>query len=289
MARAKKKASIEKQISKQVAFNPHVWINTLVSILLVSAAITIVWSMRLAENYVRVNIVQETDRELNLVLAGAPKWLNDSLTEQIINQAKVGLECFTAEAEVAGIVERNINSRLVWLDDVRVKSSNKNITIYASYKEPAMLLKYKSTPFYLSTDMTVLDYMPIETLNIPLVTGVVLTAKPSPGDPLFHEQLEATVKLIKLFRAMDSYRDKKFLSTVTEIDVSMFGITEKQKPQIVIKTKDGIDVFWGAAPGQAEAYFEQPEKKKLAVLYTIFESHSSLVGRYKEIDLRYEQ
>ncbi|AQQ10118.1 signal peptide peptidase SppA, 36K type [Sedimentisphaera cyanobacteriorum] len=216
--------------------------------------------------------------------------LSDSKPEVAVSEKiKEAEEKLTASPGTAKLVAKNLKSKFPWLKNVRVQTSINRLTIDADYRKPAVLLRHKSAKYYISEDMTVLDYIPIDSLSVPEVSGVVLASAPSPGEPLFHEQIKASVKLTQLFRAMDKSRSRKFLKQVESIDVENYGITDSSIPQIVIKTKEELDIFWGAAPGDAEAYFEMPEKKKLAVLYTIFESHPNLKGRYENIDLRFEQ
>ena len=56
---------------------------------------------------------------------------------------------------------------------------------------------------------------------------------------------------------------------------------------IIIKTTDGIEILWGAEPGQAAANIEMSEEEKLSSLYQMFRLHGTLKGKYKYIDLRY--
>ncbi|AQQ10215.1 hypothetical protein L21SP3_02043 [Sedimentisphaera cyanobacteriorum] len=258
-------------------------------ILIIGAVYASVWGILNAENHIKQEIIRESEREISMVLRGYPNWINASLKRRIVEQGYIGLEKLTASPGTAKLVAKNLKSKFPWLKNVRVQTSINRLTIDADYRKPAVLLRHKSAKYYISEDMTVLDYIPIDSLSVPEVSGVVLASAPSPGEPLFHEQIKASVKLTQLFRAMDKSRSRKFLKQVESIDVENYGITDSSIPQIVIKTKEELDIFWGAAPGDAEAYFEMPEKKKLAVLYTIFESHPNLKGRYENIDLRFEQ
>jgi hypothetical protein len=260
-------------------------------ILLAIAIVAAVWGTILAEKYVKDVVLEQSTKEVSLALAEpVPEWVCPSLKQKIIEQANVGLERITAEPGNAATIAMNLNSRLVWLKDVRVKTFKDYFTIEAQYRKPAITIEYKKNRYYLATDKTVLDYIPIDTLDIPLVTGCVLTDEPEPGDSLFHEQLKAAVELTMAFRHMDEGRGRKrkLLPLVKDIDVSRQGIAGSDRPQILIHTTEGVDIYWGAAIGEADSYHEKSSTAKLSGLYTILEAHNSLAGRYREIDLRYE-
>ncbi|OXU14812.1 cell division protein FtsQ/DivIB [Sedimentisphaera salicampi] len=288
--RTKKTAAKTKSAGKKtLGVSKKPFLRFLGFIFVIAAVSAAGWGLKKAEKHVRQEIVRESKREISMVLRGYPEWINTPLKKRIVEQGYIGLEKLTAKPGTAELVAENLRSKFPWLKNVRVQTSVNRLTIVADYRKPAVLLRHKSTKFYISEDMTVLDYIPMNSLSVPEVSGVVLASAPSPGEPLFHEQIKAAVKLTQLFRAMDKSRTRKFLPHVESIDVENYGITDSSIPQIVLKTKDGLDIFWGAAPGDAEAYFEIPEEKKLAVLYTIFESHPNLKGRYENIDLRFEQ
>lgn len=258
-------------------------------VLLLAAVVAAVWGTILAEKYVKDVVLEQSTKEVSLALAEpVPAWVCPSLKQKITEQANVGLENITAEPGNASTIARNLNSRLVWLKNVRVKTERDYFRIEAEYRKPAITIEYKKNRYYLSEDMVVLDYVPIDTLEIPLVSGYVLTEEPVPGEPLFHEQLRAAKKLVEVFRRMDIGRKRKLLPIVKDIDVSRQGVAGTEKPQILIHTTEGVDIFWGAAMGEGAAYHEKNDTDKLSGLYTILEAHNSLSGRYQNIDLRYE-
>ena len=91
-----------------------------------------------------------------------------------------------------------------------------------------------------------------------------------------------------------SLREKKIpgkplLDEIESIDVSNFAARKNRSASnIILNVTDGTKVYWGAAWGQANVYFEADEKDKLARLYQFFMDHNNtLTGMAKYIELRW--
>jgi hypothetical protein len=84
---------------------------------------------------------------------------------------------------------------------------------------------------------------------------------------------------------------KPLLNEIESVDVSNFAARKSRSAaNIVLNVVDGTKVYWGAAWGQANVYFEADEKDKLARLYQFFMDHQNgLQGAAKYIELRWPQ
>ena len=117
---------------------------------------------------------------------------------------------------------------------------------------------------------------------------------PDPGAVWDDDDIEGAMKLIALLNKMDgiSVPEAPLLNEIAVIDVTNFdGRRRKSSPHIIIKTRDGTPIHWGAAPGKAAVNLEALENEKLAMLYGFYNNYGTiqLAGRVKYIDLQKPQ
>ena len=243
--------------------------------------------LRYGEIYLKSTIPTE-DGVLELL--DVPSWVNWDLKERVIEAA--GGSRLPIKEETAEVVARNL-ALVSWLADVSVDVSHDSVLVKARWRRPVALLERSSRKYYVDKDLYVLDYMPMAHLPIVEVKGVSMSFPPVPGKRIDCNDLAAAVKLIDLLYETDVkyYANKKpILEHITQVDVSNYkGRKNRHEPHVVLDSKDGAQVLWGAELGEWATYFEAKDEEKLAKLYVHFHEHGSLGDGIKYIDLRNPQ
>jgi hypothetical protein len=143
---------------------------------------------------------------------------------------------------------------------------------------------------YLDDEQVVLDFVPMPNLPIVEVKGLSpMTKMPQPGEVWQRDDVAAAVAVLSRLDRMDGLAtpDKPLLREIDSIDVSNFGGRKNTgQPHIVLYTKDGTEVIWGAEIGMWGQHLEATDEDKLAKLYGYYKEYGSLMGRAKYINLR---
>ena len=142
---------------------------------------------------------------------------------------------------------------------------------------------------YISEDNVALDYIDLPELAITEIIGFSKSINPVIGQPLRQEDINAATKLIMVLSKMDekTMPQKPLLFEIAYIDVSNFaGRKSSTSPHIILITKDGTQVYWGAAYGHSNRYLEASEQEKIAKLYQFYAENKTLTGLVKYIELR---
>ena len=238
--------------------------------------------LRYAEGYVRV--VKPTE-EGDLVLRSVPQWANYDLKTRVV--ALAGGDRFPIQAETAQVVARNLET-MSWLDDVEVEVTHDRVFVKARWRKPVALIERGPSKFYVDIDLVVLDFMPMAHLPIVEITGDRMGLPPSPGERFDRDDLAAAVKLIDLLSRVDADLDPKnpLLEQIARIDVSNYkGHKNHGKPHVVIYSKDGTEILWGAEIGEWAKHLEATDEQKLAKLYGYYTRFGSLSAGAKYINL----
>lgn len=238
--------------------------------------------LRYAEGY--VSSVKPTE-EGSLVLVGVPAWVNWDLKARVV--AAAGGDRFPIKEETAEVVARNL-ARMSWLDDVEVHVRYDAVYVGARWRKPVALIERGPSKFYVDADLIVLDYMPMVHLPIVQVKGVSQGLPPSPGAVFDRNDLAAAVKLIILLNRMDAEVAPKnpLLEQIACVDVTNYkGKRNHRDPHIVLNSKDGTLIYWGAEIGEWARHFEAKDEQKLAKLYTYYKEFGSLSAGVKYINL----
>lgn len=239
--------------------------------------------LRYAEAYVRQ---ASPVREGSLVLLDVPAWINWDLKARVV--AAAGGNHFPIREDTAQIVARNLAS-VSWLGDVEVQVTHDAVLVGAHWRKPIALLKRGPSVFYVDADLVALDYMQMDHLPIVEVTGLSLGLPPAPGSVFDRDDLAAAVKLIILLGRMDAEIAPKnpLLEQIACIDVSNFkGRRNHSEPHIVLHSKDGAQIHWGAEIGEWARHMEAKDEQKLAKLYTYYKQYHSLSAGGRYINLR---
>ncbi|MHC5183951.1 MAG: hypothetical protein ACYSPI_06710 [Planctomycetota bacterium] len=219
--------------------------------------------------------------EGSLKLIDYPAWLNQDWIDTLV--ATAGGKRFPLDQGWAQTVATRL-ATLSWLDNVQVQTTPEYLTVKADYRRPVGLVQLGRKK------------------------GLASTKVPKPGQTWLADDAAAAVELLDLLYMADlhfqqekgsdpaSSPDKKIpekplLNEIESIDVSNVAARKSRSaPNIILNVTDGTKVYWGAAWGQANIYFEADEKDKLARLYQFFMDHSNtLGGAAKYIELRWPQ
>ena len=290
MARKKQKVSIIQRITsiwrtktkKQAAARKQTAVTAVKAAAVMGLLVAGGAFLRYAEGYVRT--AQPTE-EGALVLRDVPKWVNWDLKARIV--ALAGGNRFPIEEETAGVVARNL-APMSWLDDIEVEVTHDKVFVKARWRKPVALMERGPSKFYVDTGLVVLDYMPMAHLPIVEVTGVKIGLPPSPGAMFDRDDLAAAVKLIDLLSRVDADLNPKnpLLEQIADIDVSNYkGRKNHSKPHIVLHSKEGTEILWGAEIGEWAKHLEATDEQKLAKLYGYYTEFGSLSAGAKYINL----
>jgi hypothetical protein len=220
-----------------------------------------------------------------LELMNVPEWASSELKAKI--RAAAGGKTFRLNEEAAEIVAENLAS-VVWLDNIKIQTTHKQVLIKARWRKPLAMVKLGSQSFYVDDELVVLDFVPMP--NLPIVKIEGLSAKvPSPGEIWQSNDLDAAVTILAKLDQMDKAvtPGKPLLYEIDRIDVSNFaGRKNSQLPHIVLYAKDNTEIIWGAEFGEWQRYLEAKDEEKLAKLYAYYKEYRSLSGGVKYINLR---
>jgi len=294
MAKRKKKkkswfgfGSAKKRRRKTVKSTSRLW-----SVFLILAAVCVVAAIAVGfvyiDRYVQaVSPVAQPFGRLELV--GVPDWAGSELLEKIASTA--GGKEFCLDKTVAKEIATSLQS-MAWLYDVRARTTSKTIRISANYRKPIALVQKGGEKFYLDKDGVLLDYLATGKLPIVKITGIQAGQVAPVGSIWRQDDVAAAVKVLGVLGRMDeiSTPQKPLLYEIASMDVAnLGGRKNNRQSHIILYAKDGTQILWGAAPGEAERYLEATEKEKIAMLYEFYKQHRTVQGIVKYIELRQPQ
>ena len=243
----------------------------------------------------------------SLKLINPPIWLNQEWVDTLITAA--GGKRFPLDQDSAQKVAQRL-AALSWLNNVQVQTTPEYLTVEADYRRPVGLVRVgRNRKAYLDIDMIVLDYIPVTTIPVIEIKGTASTKVPKPGQKWLAKDAAAAVELLNWLYTVDLHFQqekgkrgddtesllekqipkKPLLGEIESIDVSNFAARRSRSASnLVLNVADGTKIYWGAAWGQANVYFEAEEKDKLDRLYQFFVDHgNTLTGTAKYIELRW--
>jgi len=241
--------------------------------------------LRYAEAYVKTI---SPDREGSLVLVEVPGWADINLRERVAQVA--GGKRFKLTEETAAVLARNL-APMAWLTDVDVQVTHNSVRVKARWRKPIAVIDVPEdrAKIYVDADFVVLDYLPMPHLPIVELKGVELKMVPRPGQVFDQQDVAAGVALVVLLHRMDVERTPKnpLLEQIACIDVRNFkGRKNAREPHLVLRSKDGTQIIWGAEVGEWTKHGEAMDEEKLAKLYTYYHDYGSLSAGVKYINLR---
>jgi len=228
--------------------------------------------------------------DVALELKGVPDWVGDQLKEKVFLAAVADGNGLTIDEQAAHRVQQNIDNLVAWLDEVKVLTLHNRLRIEGRWRKPLALVEMGRQRFYLDAEMVVLDYLPMPHLVIVKLAGApTLKDAPILGEPLQREDLAAAVAIVLQLNRMDELvaADKPLLREIDNIDVSNFaGRKGPAAPHIMLYTKDGTQIIWGAELGKWTQHLEATDQEKLAKLYGYYRQYGSLLNGARYINLR---
>ena len=290
MARRKKKVSLIERITSlwktRTKKEAQARKQTLITAMKAAAVMCLLVAcgafLRYAEGYVRT---AQPSPEGTLVLRDVPKWANYDLKWRVVEMA--GGSRFPIKEETASVLARNL-APMSWLDDIEVEVTHDKVFVKARWRKPVALIERGPSRFYVDLDLVVLDYMPMAHLPIVEVTGVKIGLPPAPGAVFDRDDLAAAVKLIDLLSRVDAELDprNRLLEQIASVDVDNYkGRKNDSKPHLVLRSKEGTQILWGAEIGEWTKHFEATDEDKLAKLYGYYKEFGSLSAGAKYINL----
>jgi len=265
------------------------WKFVLIILLLVLIIAAVAVGFYFLEKYVTDRtLLSQTEPVLELL--DVPIWVNDHLKARLRDAAMFYDYSIESEKDTARIVQQNIEKNLVWVSTVQVQRTNESIKIKAEWRKPLALVKAGLTKYYLDAELIVLDFIPLDTLPIVRITGLPLTAKPSPAGYLWQrDDIAAAMVILERLDRMDKLvtPDKPLLFEIDRIDISNFdGRRSSTAPHIVLYTKDNTQIIWGAELDKWHRHLEATDEEKLAKLYAYYTEHNLSLAGVKYINLR---
>ena len=228
-------------------------------------------------------------KTIAIELADVPYWVNDQLKELVytsIDDSSVS----KLDENTAVLARENIVQRIAWLADVTVQTTHNGLRIAGRWRKPLAIVKSGLRKSYVDDEQVVLDFLPMPTLPIVEVKGLTpMTKIPQPGEVWQRDDLAAAVAIISRLDRMDELTTpgKPLLYEIDSINVSNSnGRKSTSQPHVVLHTKDGTEVIWGAELGAWAQHLEATDEDKLAKLYGYYKEYGSLEGRAKYINLR---
>ena len=227
-----------------------------------------------------------------VTLIDVPEWVNGPLKEKIYAAATAYGEDLKLDEDAAVSVQQNIETLVVWLDNVRVWLSHDSILIEAKWRKPVAMIKVGMKKFYVDSDFVVLDFVSELGLPIVEVKGLSGVRRLQPGDVLDLDDLDAAMTLLGQLGLMDKLvtPDKPLLYEIDRVDVSNFnGRQNSRASHIILYAKDNTEIIWGAEIGTWQRYLEATDEEKLTSLYAYYKEYGSLLNGVKYINLQYSQ
>lgn len=265
---------------------------SLVSILKVLAVVCvfsgIVIGLMSLEKYVK-GTAPTSEGTVDLELAGVPSWVNDQLKAKVYAAVTDKAEDLRLDENAAFSVQRNIEKRVVWLDEVEVQTTHDGLRVEGRWRKPVALVKSAPDKCYVDAEQVVLDFVPMLDLPIVEIKGLSAMTRPPLGEVWQSDDLAAAVTILDRLDQMDKSLtpDKPLLREIDRIDVSNFNGRENGRhAHIVLYAKDNTEIMWGAEVGKWQQHLESTDEQKLAKLYSHYEEHGKLTGDVKYINLR---
>ena len=215
-----------------------------------------------------------------LEFIGQPQWVNSRLRDEIVAAAAPSSEDLVLDESTARNIAENL-LKVAWLDDIKVRVTDKAIRIGARYRRPLALIKVSGKKYYLDNEFVLLDYVPISELAIVEIKGFRsgYVSRAAVGFLYQQDDIAAAVTLLELLSRMDAEMaaDKPLLDEIASIDVSNYnGRKSSSKPHIILYAKDGTEIFWGAEKGKWHLNLEAKDEEKLTLLYNTYETNGTL-------------
>lgn len=253
-----------------------------VSVVLVGIAVSFIY----LERYVKAS--PKVPHVIARLKIDKPLWASGELLAKIKDAASRN-EDFTIDDNLAATVMRNL-STVAWLQHVQVRIAGDAIVVSADWRKPVAMYQGANRQVYVASDLTVIEYVPLKALPIVELTGVGSDEAPAAGKVWDKPDVTAAVDVLNLLDKMDQLATQKpLMNQIASINVVNFnGRKSATEPHIVLVTKEGKNINWGAAVGTSQRYLEASDQEKLASLYDFYKLNGTAQNTIC-IELRYPQ
>jgi hypothetical protein len=225
-----------------------------------------------------------------LELLDMPEWVSEKLKQKIYNAAISNGEDLRLDEDAAKAIQENISSQFVWMDDIKIQTTNTSLEIRGQWRKPLVMAQKGKNKCYVDKELVVLDFVEVSKLPIVKITGLSSAAKIPPAGRMWRsDDLAAGVDIVCRLDRMDRQvtPDKPLLCEIDRIDVSNFnGRKNDKQPHIILYTKNNLQVIWGAEIGTWQRNFEAQDQEKLEWLYKYYKENGTLLKGAKYINLR---
>ena len=246
-----------------------------------------------------VEQTQATDAgPITVELVNRPTWMSDYLTRQIANAVPRGPASAFDHALL--VTAYNRLSANPWVRQVREvrraygERPGDTLVIDCDYRAPAALVRWGRSYWLVDNDGVKLPD-PFSAADLPKVTvgrdgrtalrtiTGVQRPPPAAGAHWDGADVAAALDTVKLVHG------KAYLDDVTGVDVTNFaGRIDRARPQVVLETKYGTQVWWGRPPLADDYFVEVPVATKLATLAAVAKQYGRVDGGKAWLDVRFD-
>ncbi len=235
---------------------------------------------------------------LTIELVDKPAWMSDYLARQIAATVpRRSASPFDHNLLVDAVDRLKANP---WVREVRQvrraygEGPGDTLVVDCDYRAPIALVKWGQYYWLVDNDGFKLPDQ-FTAAELPQVTGgraghtelrvVTGVRQPPPanGQRWSGGDLSAALDMAKLIHGKD------YLDGVTGVDVANFGgRLSRSEAQVVLNTRDKMQVLWGRPPLSDDFYVEVPVAKKLAMLRAVAQQYGRLDAGKAWLDVRFD-
>ena len=240
------------------------------------------------DGYVK-NITAVAEKAALIKLVDVPGWVNETLKDKIYAAAVVDKK-ISLDETIAKSVQQDLEALIVWFKNVSVQTTGEALLIKGTWRRPMALIEAGRSKFYLDGELVALDFVPMSTLPIVKISGLIGRGKlPAPGQTWNRDDLAAAMAILTRLDKMDKLITpaQPLLNEIESIDVTNYnGRKNSRDAHIVLYAKDGTKIIWGAELGAWQRHLEATDEEKLAKLYGYYTEQGTVLGAAKYINLR---
>ncbi len=238
-------------------------------------------------HYVR-EVTEKRDVKLTMELAGMPEWVSSELIEYICLSSDVSADNQLWEEHLVETWRRNIMQN-PWVKDVYHirKRYDGRIVIHAEIRKPVASITQGKMRYFLDEEGVILNDQPLRGLHVLGIEGNVQRFG-EPGETVKLDAVKAGLKNIAVIQEIDNKlsRSDRVWDELTSIDVGNYeGRLQHNNPHIILNTRKGVEIYWGAAVGREVPYYEQSAQDKLRTLYSLYQQ-TGFKKEFSPFDLR---
>jgi len=262
---------------------------SLVPVLKLLAAVVVIAAAVIGLLTIEKRLTESPQQAAYIELIGVPEWASEQLQQRVSDAALANGQDLRLDEDAAVAIQNNIASLVPWLAEPKVHVTHNSIQIRGRWRTPLAIVSHRQKEFYISSDLVVLDYVPIPELHFVRLTGLKPpTGNPKPGDTWQGDDLAAALVILTRIERMDYalMLEKPLLHEIDSVDVGNFeGRKSTRQPHVLLYSKEKTQIIWGAELGAWARHLEATDEEKLAKLFAYYEEYGTFSG-VKYINLR---